>query len=264
MVRVIECVIVVYAGQGRHSIFMPGAIEDIKCGSVEGYTEEAVGASLPRLLVDGFSIVVIDLLLAGDNALVIALAVRSLPARQRRTGMIAGAATAVLLRVLITFVAVRLLDVEFIKLAGGAFVLWIAVKVFTDTETPEDASAKVGHLWQAVWYIVFADITMSADNVLAIAGASHGSLGLIIFGLGLSIPLVVMSSNLLVMLLNRYPWTLYLGAAILGEVGADMMLTDGFVTRTLHPSQAVMLAAKAAAVAMVLIASRLLAAPKES
>jgi YjbE family integral membrane protein len=223
-----------------------------------------VSTPLARLLIDGSSIVLIDLVLAGDNALVIALAVRSLPRKQRRTGMILGAVAAVLLRIAITFVAVKLLDVEFVKLAGGAFVLWIAVKVFTDTEMPEQDAAKAGRIWQAVWYIVFADITMSIDNVLAIAGASHGNLALIVFGLGVSIPFVVLSSNVLVLLMNRYPWTVYIGAAILGEVAADMMLTDGFITRTLHPSQALIVGVKLAAVALVLLASYFLAKPKES
>ena len=223
-----------------------------------------MGASLARLLIDGFSIVLIDLVLAGDNALVIALALRSLPPKQRRTGMIMGAAAAVILRVLITIVAVRLLDVEFIKLVGGAFVLWIAVKVFSDTEKPgEEEESKAGHLWQAIWYIVFADITMSTDNVLAIAGASHGSLELIIFGLGVSIPFIVLSSNVLVLLMDRYPWTIYLGAAILGEVGADMMLTDKFTVRTLHPSLLVAGIVKAVAVLLVLLASWWLTKPKE-
>lgn len=223
-----------------------------------------MAASLSRLLIDGFSIVLIDLLLAGDNALVIALAVRSLPPKQRRTGMILGAAAAVALRVLITFAAVKLLNVEYVKLVGGAFVLWIAVKVFSDADSPEEEPGKAAQVWQAVWYIVFADITMSTDNVLAIAGASHGSLALIVFGLGLSIPFVVLSSNLLVLMMNRYPWTVYLGAAVLGEVGADMMLTDAFVTRTLHPAPGVILAVKAAAVAAVLVASRIMAKPRES
>jgi YjbE family integral membrane protein len=223
-----------------------------------------VSTPLARLLIDGSSIVLIDLLLAGDNALVIALAVRSLPARQRRTGMILGALAAVLLRAAITVVAVKLLNVEFVKLAGGAFVLWIAIKVFTDTEIPEQDAAKAGRIWQAVWYIVFADITMSIDNVLAIAGASHGNLALIVFGLGVSIPFVVLSSNMLVLLMNRYPWTVYIGAAILGEVAADMMLTDGFITRTLHPSQAVIIGVKIATVALVLLASYFLAKRKKS
>ena len=97
---------------------------------------------------------------------------------------------------------------------------------------------------------------MSTDNVLAIAGASHGNMLLILFGLGLSIPLLVVSSNLFVVMMNRYPWTLYLGSAILGQVGSDMMLTDGFITRTLHPSKPLMYGVEAAAVAAVLILSR--------
>jgi len=172
--------------------------------------------------------------------------------------MIVGAIAAVALRVLITFVAVKLLDVEFVKLAGGAFVLWIAVKVFADAEDQVEASAKPAHMWQAVRYIVFADITMSTDNVLAIAGASHGNLPLIVFGLAVSIPFVVLSSNLLVMLINRFPWSLYVGTAILGEVGADMMMTDPFIVRTIGPSPAVVIAAKTAAVVAVLIVSWIL------
>jgi len=212
----------------------------------------------PGFLVDVFKIVLIDLTLAGDNALVIALAVRSLPARQRRIGSALGAAVAVVLRALITIAAVKLLDVPYIKLAGGAFVLYIAVKVFVDAEGPEKEAPPAGHIWRAVWYIVFADITMSTDNVLAIAGASHGSVPLIIFGLGLSIPFLVISSNLFVVMMNRYPWTLYLGSAILGQVGADMMLKDDLVTRMLNPSQTTIYAVEAAAVVVVLIVSRLL------
>jgi len=216
----------------------------------------------PRFFIDVFKIILIDLLLAGDNALVIALAVRSLPARQRRIGSAVGAGAAVALRAGITFAAVKLLDVEFIKLAGGAFVLWIAVKVFVDADAPEKEAAPPGHIWRAMWYIVFADITMSTDNVLAIAGASHGSLALILIGLAVSIPFVVLSSNLLVVMMNRYPWILYLGAAILGQVGSEMMLTDGFVTRTLNPSRTAIYAAEAAAMVVVLVLSRLLSRKK--
>ena len=212
----------------------------------------------PGFFIDVFKIVLIDLTLAGDNALVIALAVRSLPPRQRRIGSALGAVAAVALRVLITYAAVKLLDVPYVKLIGGAFVLYIAVKVFVDAEGPEKGAPPAGHIWRAVWYIVFADITMSTDNVLAIAGASHGSLLLILFGLGLSIPFLVLSSNLFVVMMNRYPWTLYLGSAILGQVGAEMVLKDELVTRTLHPSQAVIYAVEAAAVAVVLIVSWLL------
>jgi YjbE family integral membrane protein len=216
----------------------------------------------PGFFIDVFKIVLIDLTLAGDNALVIALAVRSLPARQRRIGSALGAAVAVVLRGLITFAAVKLLDVPYIKLVGGVFVLWIAVKVFVDAEGPEKEAAPPGHIWRAVWYIVFADLTMSTDNVLAIAGAAHGSLLLILFGLALSIPFLVLSSNLFVVMMHRYPWTLYLGSAILGQVGSEMTLTDGFVTRTLNPSRTAIYLVEAIAVMTVLIVSRILSKKK--
>jgi YjbE family integral membrane protein len=218
--------------------------------------------SVSQILISGFSIVLIDLLLAGDNALVIALAVRSLPPRERKLGIMLGAAAAVVLRILITFVALKLLNIEYVKLAGGAFVLWIAVKVFADADAPPQQGASVSHVLQAIGYIVFADITMSVDNILAVAGASKGNVPLMIFGLCVSIPFVVASSTLLAAMLDRFPVLLYVGAAILGEVGAGMMLTDAFVTRTLHPAQWVIYTGEAVGVAGVLIASRLLARRK--
>src|SRR5262249_48613064 len=161
--------------------------------------------------------------------LVIAMAVRSLPPQQRRMGSAFGAGAAVALRVIITIAAAKLLSVPWIKLAGGTFVMWIAVKVLADASSPPAASAAPRPLVQAIWFIVVADVTMSTDNVLAIAGASRGSLPLIVVGLGLSIPLVVFASNLLSVLMDRYPWIVYLGAGILGKVGAEMMLTDPFI-----------------------------------
>jgi YjbE family integral membrane protein len=191
---------------------------------------------LGHLIYGVFSIVFIDLLLAGDNALVIALAVRSLAPRERRIGTICGAAGAVVLRVGLTFVAAQLLNIQFLKLAGGLFVLWIAVKVLVDTTDPPDSVPVPKRLAQAIWYVVFADLTMSTDNIIAIAAASNGHIELIIFGLCLSIPFVVLSANLLASLMDRYPFTIYLGAGILGRVGGEMILTDRFVDRLLHPS----------------------------
>lgn len=181
------------------------------------------------------AIVLIDLMLAGDNALVIAMAVRALPRRERRLGTMSGAAAAVVLRVALTFVAAQLLTIEYLQLAGGIFVLWIAVKVLRDASDPPDASPSPKRFWAAVWYIVVADLTMSTDNILAIAGASKGHLGLIVFGLAVSIPFVVISSNLLATLMDRFPWTIYLGAAILGRVGGEMIFGDPFILRTAHP-----------------------------
>jgi YjbE family integral membrane protein len=194
---------------------------------------------LGHLIYGVFSIVFIDLLLAGDNALVIAMAVRSLAPRERRIGTICGAAAAVVLRVGLTAIAARILNIQFLKLAGGLFVLWIAVKVLVDASDPPDSVPVPKRLVQAIWYIVFADLTMSTDNILAIAGASNGHVELIIFGLCLSIPFVVLSANLLASLMDRYPFTIYLGAGILGRVGGDMVLTDAFVVNLLHPSDTV-------------------------
>jgi YjbE family integral membrane protein len=213
--------------------------------------------SVPRVLIDCLSIILIDLLLAGDNAFVIALAARSLPPRQRRIGIIFGAAAAVVLRVLITIAAARLLNVELIKLVGGAFIIWIAVKVLVDASGPAGEPAATMHLLRAIWFIAVADVTMSLDNVLAVAGASHGSIPLIILGLALSIPFVMFSSNLIVLLMDRYSWTLYLGAAILGKVGGEMMATDPLVTRYLHPSQTVLYEIEGLAIIGILVAGKM-------
>lgn len=188
-------------------------------------------------LLSVLSIVLIDLLLAGDNALVIAMAVRSLPQRERRIGTICGAGAAVLLRIALTTMAARLLYLPYLQLGGGLLILWIAVKVLRDANDPPDASPSPKRLTQAIWYIVAADVTMSTDNVLAIAGASKGHFGLIVFGLALSIPFVVFSSNLLADLMDRFPWTIYAGAAILGRVGGDMIVSDPFVVNLAHPGE---------------------------
>ncbi|MDI6855035.1 MAG: TerC family protein [Deltaproteobacteria bacterium] len=174
------------------------------------------------------NIVIIDLILAGDNAVVIAMAVRSLPRRQRQWGIILGAGAAVLLRVVLTFFVSQLLVISFVKLAGGVLIAWIAVKLFIEG-APEQTDKEAKTLLQAMWLIVVADITMSTDNVLAVAGASHGNIFLLLFGLALSIPFVVFTSNLLSMLMDRYPVIIYIGAAVLGRVSAEMIFSDPWV-----------------------------------
>lgn len=186
--------------------------------------------------VTGFlSIVLIDLILAGDNAVIIAMAVRSLPARQRARGIFFGSGTAVVLRVGLTFVAARLLSIGLVKLAGGVLITWIAIKLFAEV-TPEDGLRREAcTLRQAVATIVVADLVMSTDNILAVAGASHGSLFLLVFGLGLSIPFVIFTSHLLSTLMDKYAFILYLGAAVLGRVAGEMIVTDPYVRRMAHP-----------------------------
>jgi YjbE family integral membrane protein len=210
-----------------------------------------------KFLIAGLTLVWIDLLLAGDNALVIALAVRRLPERQRRTAAACGAALAVILRVGLTFVTAELLKLQFLKLAGGLFILWIAYRVLVDSNQPEEATNAPESWARALWYVTGADLAMSVDNILAIAGASGGHFGLILFGLAVSIPFIVVSSNLLARLMNRFPIVIYAGSALLGKVGGDMMLTDPWVESHVHVADWVRYAVDAVFAAGILIAGRI-------
>jgi YjbE family integral membrane protein len=203
------------------------------------------------------SIVIIDLILAGDNAVIIALAVRSLPSEQRTKGIIFGAGAAVLLRVFATFFVAQLLLINFIKLVGGLVILWIAVKLFIEGVPEEGIERQATTIAQAVKIIVIADITMSIDNMLAVAGASHGNLFLLLFGLGLSIPLVVFTSNLLSMLMDRYPIIIYIGAAVLGRVGGEMIMTDPVTVDFLAPSKVLQYSVEAVLAVGVIIVGKL-------
>jgi YjbE family integral membrane protein len=206
------------------------------------------------------SIIMIDLVLAGDNAVVIAMAVRHLPARQRRKGILLGAGAAVALRVVATFFVAQLLRISLVKLAGGAAVLWIAVHLFTEESEDGDTDTTAQSLWHAVRLIVVADISLSIDNMLAVGGASHGNIFLLVFGLIVSVPFVVLASNLLSTLMTRFPVIVVAGAALLGKVAAEMMLGDPWVERVLPLGQMPMLTLEACGAAGVVIAGKLLAA----
>ncbi|MGC4081652.1 MAG: TerC family protein [Vicinamibacterales bacterium] len=193
--------------------------------------------SLAQWLVAFLSIVFIDIVLAGDNAIAIALAARTLPKEKRLLAISLGAAVAVVLRIALTFVAGRILDVAYLKLIGGLMILWIAVKLLLDnTEEADEQTVQARSVWSAIGLIVAADVSMSLDNVLAVAGASHGNFALLLFGLGLSIPLVVFASNLLSALTEKYPLLVYFGAAILGKIGGELIMTDAAIERSLHPA----------------------------
>ena len=202
-------------------------------------------------LFDLVSIVLIDILLAGDNAVVIAMAVRSLPESKRRIGIMVGAGGAVVLRIGLTFWAARILEIAFIKLTGGVLILWIAVKLLTDAAGDEENKYQAHSTGQAIWMILMADVTMSLDNILAVAAASKGNLWLLIVGLGLSISFVVFTSSLLARIMDRYPVVLWLGAAILGRVAGEMIITDPWVDRWLHPTEAVIIGVQVFFVAVV-------------
>jgi YjbE family integral membrane protein len=183
------------------------------------------------------SIFLIDLILAGDNAVVIALAVRNLPPPQKRTGMILGAGGAVVLRVILTFFIAQLLTISLLKFIGGLLIIWIAVKLFSEKPQDDNFRRETKTLKQAVATIMIADIVMSTDNVLAIAGASGGNFFLILFGLVLSIPFVVFTSSILSRLMEKYSVILYIGVAVLGRVAGEMMITDPYIAKLLDPSK---------------------------
>jgi len=181
------------------------------------------------------NIIFINLILSGDNAVLIAMAVRNLQKSNRAKGMILGTGAAVVLRIILTFFVALLLKISFLKLVGGLLIFWIALKLFTDADSGEDVK-QATTLKQAIQIILIADLTMSLDNVLAVAGAAGGSLFLLIFGLVLSIPIVIFTAQLLSILMDRYPIIVVFGAAILGRVTGEMIMTDSAILSWLHPS----------------------------
>ena len=180
-------------------------------------------------------IIGIDIVLSGDNAVVIALASRGLPPEQRRRAVLLGTGAAIAMRVVLALVAVALLAYPGLKLAGGALLLWIGISMLRPqgSEAGHDGPAATT-LGGAVRTILVADAAMSLDNVVGIAAAAKGSALLLILGLAISIPLIIFSSAVLLRLMDRYPVIIVIGAALLGYVAAEMMVTDGFVQGWLH------------------------------
>jgi YjbE family integral membrane protein len=199
-----------------------------------------------QFIVSLVSIILVDLTLSGDNAVVIAAAAKSLPGRLRRRAMIAGAACAVIALVTATYFAARLLHVKFLQIVGGAAVLWIAIGLFREEPPLEESAAHLAGFWKAMWFIIVADVTMSTDNMLAIAALAQGNLALLLFGLGVSIPLVIFASGLLATLMDRYPVIVYIGGALLGRVAGQMIMTDEFVVQRFAPSNTWRYSAEAA------------------
>ena len=175
------------------------------------------------------SIVVIDLSLAGDNALVIALAVRSLPAREQWLGRVWGTAAAIGLRLLFIAVVSALLSIPLLRAIGGLLLLWIAIRLVRPGGEAEGHVRHGTSLREAIWIIVVADVTMSLDNVLAVAAAAHGDMLLVSFGIALSLPIVVWGSGFLARLMTRQPWIIWIGGGILGYVAGEMITDDPLV-----------------------------------
>ncbi len=177
--------------------------------------------------VDVFKIIMIDLLLSGDNAVVIALACRNLPEAQRKKGILFGVGGAIGLRIVLTFFAVSLLALPYLKLVGALLLLWIGVKLLLPEEEHGEDNIKADtRLFGAIKTIIIADFVMSLDNVLGVAAAAHGNVYLLVFGLLISIPMIAWSSQLVLKLIDRFPFIIYAGGALLGYVAGEMLVSE--------------------------------------
>src|SRR3954463_9446570 len=170
-------------------------------------------------------IIGVNVILSGDNAVVIALAARSLPAKQQKQAIIWGSAAAIVMRVILTIFAVALLTLPWLKLVGSVLLFWIGVKLLIPEEGDEDIAASE-HLMTAIKTILIADLVMSLDNVIAVAAAAGGSVVLLILGLAISIPLVIFGATLLLKLMERFPVIITIGAGLIGWVAGEMLVAD--------------------------------------
>ena len=171
-------------------------------------------------------IVWINIILSGDNAVVIALAARSLPPGQQKKAVFFGSGAAVVLRIALTVVAAKLLAMSFLQIVGGLLLLWIGVQLLMDEDGGEHEAAGSGSLMAAVRTILIADLVMSLDNVIAVAAAAKGDMVLLILGLAISIPLVIFGSTLMIRLMERFPVIVVFGAALIGWVGGETIVSD--------------------------------------
>mgnify|MGYP000942732846 CR=1 FL=1 len=176
------------------------------------------------------TIVFIDLVLAGDNAIVIGMAARNLPKHQQKAAILWGMAGAVAIRIAATALVVYLLKVPWLQLAGGLLLIWIAYKLLVQEEGGHEVKAG-NTLWQSVWTIIAADAAMGLDNVIAIAGASHGHLLLVVLGLLISIPIIIWGSTLFIRLIDRFPWIIYLGGGVLAYTAAKMITHERHIEK---------------------------------
>ena len=205
----------------------------------------------PEFWIGLMKIIWINIILSGDNAVVIALAARSLPPEQQKKAVFFGSAAAVVLRIFLTVVAVKLLALPYLQVVGGLLLLWIGVQLLSDEEEGEGHSKEHGSLMSAVRTILIADLVMSLDNVIAVAAAAKGSTTLLVAGLAISIPLVIFGSTLMIKLMERYPFIVTLGAALIGWVGGETMVSDVALKDVLAANPWLHYAAAAAGAALV-------------
>ncbi len=171
-------------------------------------------------------IIIVNIVLSGDNAVVIALAARSLPPHQQKQAIIWGSVAAIIMRVILTILAVEMLKMPYLKLVGALLLFWIAVQLLVPEESDEDGVKSSGNLMAAIRTILIADLVMSLDNVIGVAAAAKGDNILLMLGLGISIPLIIFGSTIILKLMDRYPLIITGGAALLGWVAGEMLITD--------------------------------------
>jgi YjbE family integral membrane protein len=186
-------------------------------------------------LIALLKIIAIDIILSGDNAIVIAMATRRLPKHQQNKAIFWGTAGAVVLRILFAAIIVFLLKIPFVNLVGGLLLLWIAYKVLVESEEETNIQSH-DRLFKAVWTIILADAVMSLDNVVAVAGASHGHIGMIAFGVAISIPIMIFGSKAIVRMMEKYAWIAYAGSGILAWTAGEMITKDKHLANFLHIS----------------------------
>jgi YjbE family integral membrane protein len=207
-------------------------------------------------------IVWINIILSGDNAVVIALAARSLPAEQQKKAVLFGSGAAVVLRIVLTVVAAKMMQIPYLQIVGGLLLLWIGVQLLTDGDGDEHGTGAKGGMMAAIRTILIADLVMSLDNVIAVAAAAQGSMTLLILGLAISIPLVIFGSTLMIRLMERFPVIVTLGAALIGWVAGETIVSDTGLKATLEANTWLHWAAAAAGAVVVLSLGRLLKRPE--
>jgi YjbE family integral membrane protein len=203
-------------------------------------------------------IIWINIILSGDNAVVIALAARSLPPVQQQKAILFGSGAAVVLRIALTVVAAKLLEMSYLQIIGGLLLLWIGVQLLSEDDEGDGHAKEHGSLMAAVRTILIADLVMSLDNVIAVAAAAKGSMLLLMLGLAISIPMVVFGSTLMIKLMERFPIIVTLGAALIGWVGGETIVSDVALKGVAAANPWLHYAAAAAGAALVIVLGKLL------
>ena len=221
-------------------------------------------ASPEQFLIPLAQIIGINIVLSGDNAVVIALASRSLPPRQQKKAVTWGSAAAIVMRIVLTFTALALLAMPYLKLIGSAFLIWIGIQLLSSDDGGDEIAAS-SSLSVAIRTILMADLVMSLDNVLGVAAAAKGSVLLLIIGLSISIPLVIFGANMLLRLMERFAVIITIGAALLGYVAGEMAVTDpaisAWVDQNFHSLHAIV---PVVCAVLIVVAGKVLAAREAS